>query len=511
MKKTFFFLIIAGIGFLHGQDIRDALRFSGNELSGTARTMGMAGTSVALGGDFGTLTSNPAGIGMNQYSYFMLSPSLQIVSSSTNYLDNTTTANRSGFGFSNIGLIVRSRTEGENLKSFNFAIGYNQLSNFSRKIHASGFNKYNSFSYFLASAANGINYFDINQNDYYYPYIAWYSLAIDTMPGQSSLYQGVAKNNVQQDIVQDIRGRVGEWTLAFAGNFSNRLFLGLGIGIRSLSYTYENAYLEEDIQNIHQTYNPSNGEYDFQKLGFYETIYGKGTGINASLGAIIHPTDYLRIGISLKSPTVTNVRETFQASIDPMQYDNGDSYTKTTLQFSNSYRLINSYEARFGALILFEKTGILQFEAGIKDYTQTRFEARGTSGSTAFSQLNREISDFLQFSYSLRGGGEIKLDNFYIRAGYAYISGALNEQGQIYYDLQGDAQKLDIAQHIVSAGIGYRINNVFFDVAFLRQMQKDKFLPYSIDFNRYPNLQPLPTAVSSINLNDIVFTLGFRL
>ncbi len=511
MKKVFVFLIIAGFQILQGQDIRDAIRFGGSELSGTARSMGMAGTSVALGADFGTLATNPAGIGLNQNSYFLISPSLQIVSSSTDYLENSTVASRSGFGFSNLGFIVSSKNSGENLKSFAIALGYNQLSNFSQRTHASGFNKYNSFTYFLASAANGINYFEINQDDHYYPYIAWDTYAIDTMPGEASLYQGAVKNNIQQDLIQDIKGRIGEWTVAFSGNFGNRLFIGLGIGIRSLSYRYETAYLEEDSQNLHQTNDPNTGETDFQSLGFYETVYGSGTGINASLGAIIHPTDYLRVGISLKSPTITSVRERFQASINPMQFDTGQPLSATTLEFSNTYNLTNSYEARLGALFLLQKTGLIQVEFGIKDYTQTRFEARGLAGSTAFSQLNREISDYMNFVYTLRGGGELKLDNFYVRAGYAYIASPLNEKGQIYYDLQGNQQTLDHSKHIVSAGFGYRVKGIFFDLAFLREMRKDKYLPYSIDFNTYPDLQPVPTVTSSVNLNDIVFTLGFKL
>jgi len=43
--------------------VDDALLYSRLGPSGTARTLGIGGANVALGADFGNLTSNPAGLG----------------------------------------------------------------------------------------------------------------------------------------------------------------------------------------------------------------------------------------------------------------------------------------------------------------------------------------------------------------------------------------------------------------------------------------------------------------
>ena len=70
MKR--YILIIAGILFLfsagEAQNEVDALRFSQHYPVGTARSVGLGGAVGALGGDFTSLSVNPAGIGLYRQS-----------------------------------------------------------------------------------------------------------------------------------------------------------------------------------------------------------------------------------------------------------------------------------------------------------------------------------------------------------------------------------------------------------------------------------------------------------
>ena len=56
--------------------VGEALNYSRLQFGGPARTQGIAGANVALGADFGNLTSNPAGLGLYQKSEIHLAPGL---------------------------------------------------------------------------------------------------------------------------------------------------------------------------------------------------------------------------------------------------------------------------------------------------------------------------------------------------------------------------------------------------------------------------------------------------
>ena len=65
----------------NAQNEVDALRYSTQNLSGTARYAAMGGAFGSLGGEFSALSSNPAGIGMYQFSEFTFTPTLNLNSS----------------------------------------------------------------------------------------------------------------------------------------------------------------------------------------------------------------------------------------------------------------------------------------------------------------------------------------------------------------------------------------------------------------------------------------------
>ena len=61
----------------------DALRYSTQNLTGSARYSAMGGAFGSLGGEFSALSSNPAGIGMYQFTEFTFTPSFNV--NSTKY------------------------------------------------------------------------------------------------------------------------------------------------------------------------------------------------------------------------------------------------------------------------------------------------------------------------------------------------------------------------------------------------------------------------------------------
>ena len=80
--------VLAAIGIclgLQAQNVSDALRFSVNDYFGTARSIAMGNAFTALGGDIGSITINPAGSAVNNYSQISFSPALNIMGGKTEY------------------------------------------------------------------------------------------------------------------------------------------------------------------------------------------------------------------------------------------------------------------------------------------------------------------------------------------------------------------------------------------------------------------------------------------
>ena len=67
------------------QNHLDALRYSDQNINGTARYSAMAGAFGSLGAEFAALSSNPAGIGMYQFSEITFTPSLNFNSTKSYY------------------------------------------------------------------------------------------------------------------------------------------------------------------------------------------------------------------------------------------------------------------------------------------------------------------------------------------------------------------------------------------------------------------------------------------
>ena len=74
MKKKVMIIALALFGAtdIYAQSAYDAGKIAQEDLSGTARFVGMGGAMSALGGDISTIGTNPAGIGIYRSNDVML-------------------------------------------------------------------------------------------------------------------------------------------------------------------------------------------------------------------------------------------------------------------------------------------------------------------------------------------------------------------------------------------------------------------------------------------------------
>ena len=119
-----------------------ALKLSNTYSGGSARMMGLGGAQTALGGDISSASSNPAGLGFFNRSEFSFSPTINVINSSSSYLDNSQVLDsKLNLNFANLG-IVFNKSKGDLVQSKwrggSFAFTINRIADFQNKYSYEG-------------------------------------------------------------------------------------------------------------------------------------------------------------------------------------------------------------------------------------------------------------------------------------------------------------------------------------------------------------------------------------
>ena len=249
MKSNILYSILFSLFLVsaHGQSSSDALNYSQTFNGGTARFVSMGGAFGALGGDFSSLSYNPAGLGVYRSSEFTITPPFKKRSIESSFYNESNNDNRSKLYFDNIGFVFSykpSKTEEKGLVNFNIGFGYNRTNDFYSKSFARGDNPDNSImDYFEAKINNANSFFidDLYDDKDKFPFLktnapwdivmAWNTMLLyDTVPGSGGVqYYSALLNGdgVTQKNIVETTGSSGEYVLSFASNFSNKLTCSL--------------------------------------------------------------------------------------------------------------------------------------------------------------------------------------------------------------------------------------------------------------------------------------------
>ena len=104
MKFNHFFILLGILisAHLNAQDIYDALEYTENNVSGTARFNAMSGAFSALGGDISSIFSNPAGSAVLNNNNFSFSLSTNNYSNENTILGTGEKKSKNNFGFDSV-------------------------------------------------------------------------------------------------------------------------------------------------------------------------------------------------------------------------------------------------------------------------------------------------------------------------------------------------------------------------------------------------------------------------
>lgn len=468
MKRYTFLLVLSLIaGTLYSQSVDNALIYSRQDFNGTARSTAMGGAFGALGGDFSSLSINPAGIAVYRSSEFTFTPSIEY----TKGKNSGFSEDKYSFTVGNLGYVasfIPRMAPEKGWQNFNFGIGYNRIANFNREGYVFNLASETSILDKWANLAKGIS------PDKLYPFedkLAYETYLIekdDDLNYQSVLFKD---DRMDQQKHIDEKGYIGEYVFSFGANYGHKLYLGGTIGIQDLYHKSTTSYSEISLNNNITSLN---------EFTFNEYMTTSGVGINLKIGAIYKVTNNFRVGAAIHTPTFYNLDEKYYSSIssefdpniadgfpeDGNAYHNYNSADQNNIDLTSvtNYNFETPFRSILSAAYLFDKKGILSVDYEMINYSNAEFSKSDAGDSMSD---NQGINNTYQSTSNLRIGAEYRLTpHFSLRGGYAKI---------------GDPYKsaIDEGYNTYSGGFGIKQNNFFFDMAYQYKEYDEDMVLYS--------------------------------
>lgn len=514
MKKLFYtLLILCGMNtWLSAQYVDYALRFSQQQYGSTARSKAMGNAFGALGADFSSLSINPAGIAVYQRSD--VSATLNLVNlnqTETSYQGTNTSDQNNNFNFRNLGYVtyipmVNSKVSG--LVSLNVGFGFNRLNNFNQTTNTQSKNSPHSRMDAFAQNTNGFYFDDLVSYDNYDPYengipweskMAWENYLIDVTNSTTGgdKYETFLMPNeiVKQSEYISREGYINEYVTTLGANFNHNLYLGATFGIHDLYYDEAKLFTEEGLPGSNYA---SFGQFDYSS---YATTTG--VGYNLKLGAIYRPIPALRLGVAIHTPTWYFLKETYNSimtsHLTNVSSDANGDHKEETPVGHYSYNLSSPFRAIGSAALQFGKKGVVSFDYEYVNYSSMRLN-KGVDDYN-FKNENSDIQETYKGVNNFRLGAEYRLtDSFSLRGGMELFGNPYNKNS---YNVP--QPNIDYNFKTYNGGLGYRIGNFAFDVAYSMGDKTDFSYIYQVD-----NINVEPVKYHALT-HELIFTIGMKL
>ncbi len=496
--KRFISLLILAIAaplFMQAQDLADALRYSNLQVQGTARAGAMGNAFGALGGDFTSVSINPAGLGLYRTSELVFTPTFSQTQVETTYRNSLMTDKKYNFSFDNLSYVAALATQNQSetgLVSVNVGIGFNRLKDFNSTVLAGASNMDGSFLDYVADNATEDRWSD------FYEQLAWDADLLLYDEDAGVYWHDLEEAGYGQSQRKSIskQGSVNEYSVAAGLNFNHKLYIGASVGIVDVFYKESSQLLEWD---------ESNSIPYFNEMEFGSYLRTTGTGYNGKIGVIFKPINEIRLGASVHTPTFYNLHDLFETSMySSVTYDEGDTENyEVDSPFSDyDYDLETPLRANISGAFVIAKKGLLSIDYEYVDYGSASLR-RGGDGYN-FVDENSEITEVYRSVGNLRIGGELlATNNISLRAGFENYPSAYNTEA-----LGSNQPNADSKMNVYSAGLGYRTGGFFFDIAYRYTDMRTFDLLYPApptDFYQSPEMASFDTVK-----NKIMFTLGFK-
>ena len=170
------------------------------------------------------------------------------------------------------------------------------------------------------------------------------------------------------------------------------------------------------------------------------------------------------MGYTFQSPTWLKIREETSQYLETNSNANDfvsiapniiNIYPDYTLQIPSTHTASVSY--------LFGKSGLISGDIGYTDYSNLKFKPET---DLFFQDLNNQIENNLRAVPTIKVGGEYRISNVSLRAGYRHEKSPFDDNRQ--GDLSG-----------YSGGVGYSFGNLSLDLAYMTTTYDESISPLS--------------------------------
>lgn len=499
MKRITTFIMLCLCGIASAQTINDVLRYSLEEIQGTARYQAMSGAFGALGGELSALGINPAGSAVFNNGLFSVTGSVYDRKNGALYNGSFAETRRSPFELNQIGGVWVFRNQGGSpWKKLAMSANYDLVRSFDNDVVVRGSSQVGIDQYFL-TFAQGVPlgplqvqngefiedaYLDIGGSLGFGPqqaFLGFQSGFIDPVAFEddnTEYFSNATYNTVDQYYTQRSNGFNSKFTLNFAGQYEDFLYVGASLNFHSVLYERVTTLTESG--------------YDATSLiqsGFFDNfLQTRGGGFSFGLGAIAKLGEMVRLGASYQSPTWYDLADDFSQRVNSDFPDKNPDITFINFSIVNLYQgyTVKTPARYTGSLALvFGKNGLLSFDYGYQDMSSA--ELRPTSDPN-FNSENSFISQQLGGVSTFRMGGEYRLGALSLRGGYRYEQSPYKNNSD-WSDLDG-----------YSAGIGYAFGPSRLDFAYSRSEQTTP-----------EDLLDIGLTAASINRVNSFYTLTYTL
>ena len=375
---------------IEAQGVSDALRYSQTQVQGTARAGSMGNAFGALGGDFTSVSINPAGLGLYRSSEFIITPISNSIRVESSYYGNTVEDTDYKFSLNNmsyVSTIPTYKTNEAGLVSVNLGIGYNRVKDFNSNAYAAGNGVVGSYMDNIASYANEGYWSD------YYEELAWetYVLNHDESNDEYWTEMGDAGYGQNQRRYLTKSGSIDEYSFALGLNFNHKLYLGASYGLNDL-------YYRETWQMYEVDPNDNNEELNipyFSDYTFTDQLKTYGWGHNFKFGAIYKPVNEVRLGISIHTPTYYKLSDehytSMRSALDDPDNGNITRYEEFSPRNYYDYKFKTPMRTNFSGAFIIAKQGILSIDYELVNYGKANYSNAGDG--ERFDDENAEIQE----------------------------------------------------------------------------------------------------------------------
>lgn len=521
------------------QGMLEAYRFGQTDLHGTARYMSMGGAFGALGGDISAMSKNPAGLAVYRTSEVVTTLSVTSTQAKTEWLGVNMDKTKTRFNFDNIayvGYFPTGRDEG--VIGWNAGFAYNRVKSFHRNYSMrSGGNLDTSLSDYVAARAYGNHKDDLYETTNYYPYdfvSDWLSV-LGYEAGFMEPYSGDPKSYYSSfndrgpngpgapygldDALLNVyeSGAIDKYDLSFGLNISDIVLLGGTFSVTDINYDMSSSYDELF----------SNDDYLYLGNG----LSTDGSGYSFNVGAIVRPTDYLRLGVAYNSPTWYKMTDYYYANAETsLTWTDGEGQHQRDWQGETpTNKPFTDYEFRSPDRWIFSIAGVIGQSALISlDYEMTNYKNMkmyDNYGEEApyYKDVNGDIRTNLKTGNTIRLGAEVRVTpQFSVRAGGSFTDSPVkdpfkNNEITVYTVGTVPHYTVDKGSSSYTIGFGYRFTPQFYtDLACVLTSYKEDAYAFSSIMENTDSNQPLSYVIKAqpaslkTNRTRVALTFGYK-